>query len=74
MQEDNQYEITKSLLGIIVCSAMASICAEISKNVFSAYNYNNGQSVLIGLISGLFLGAIIVEVFMRKVIAPRNIL
>jgi hypothetical protein len=67
MFEENQSEITKALLGLIVCSLFALVGADLSARIMT--ESNGYQALLPGIIAGMLTGALSVELFMNKFIS-----
>ncbi|MBC7473266.1 MAG: hypothetical protein H7263_03165 [Candidatus Sericytochromatia bacterium] len=74
MQDENQFEITKALMGVVVCTILSFIGADLSSIALASRHLTYNQSIFPGLIFGVLFGGLIVEIFMRKIASQKNYL
>lgn len=67
MFEENQQEIIKALLSLILCFIFASIGADISTRIMHEYNYEGVKTCIPGLISGITLAVFTVNFLINRI-------
>ncbi len=73
MQEESQFEITRALVTLLVCSVLSTIGGDIGSGFYLSFGAGPVNATLPGLLFGLVFGAVLVNFMMRESASNSNL-
>jgi hypothetical protein len=73
MPEESQFEITRALVTLMVCSVLSTIGGDIGSGISLSLSSGPMNATLPGLILGMISGALLVSYFMKESPSQSNL-